>query len=100
MESQRLGVKFANASAYVEGRERRSPEVPRWKAPLFAVRDFLRYRKFVGPVWDYPRAGLFRSLFCLLSKDLPSPAKFLGKADGDGAGAWEKTYEFWWERYG
>ena len=100
VESERLGVEFADASAYVEGRERRSPEVPRWKAPMFAVRDFLRYRKFVGPVWDYPRAGLFRSLFCLLSKDLPSPAKFLGKVSGDGRDAFEETYEFWWERYG
>ena len=100
IESLRLGVNFEDATAYVEGRERRSPEVPRWKAPMFAVRDLLRYRKFVGPVWDYPRAGLFRSLFCLLCEDLQGPAKFLGRADGDGSAAWEKTYEFWWERYG
>ena len=100
VESERLGVRFSDATAYVDGRERRSPEVPRWKAPMFAARDFLRYRKFVGPVWDYPRAGLFRSLLCLLSKDLPLPAKFLGKVNGDGRGAFEKTYQFWWERYG
>lgn len=102
VESQRLGLEFADAAAYVEGRERRSPEVPRWKAPLFAARDFLRYRRWVGPVWDYPRAGLFRSLFCLLSEDLPSPRKFLRKAQlaGDGRAAWEPTYKFWWERYG
>ena len=91
---------FADAAAYVEGRERRSPEVPRWKAPLFAVRDFLRYRRWVGPVWDYPRAGLFRSLFCLLSDELPGPKKFLGKPEGSGRAAWEPTYKFWWERYG
>ena len=100
VESERLGVKFKDAAAYVEGRERRSPEVPRWKAPLFALRDFLKYRRFVGPVWDYPRAGLFRSLFCLLSAELPSPQRFLGKVEGSGRAAFEKTYEFWWQRYG
>ena len=100
VESERIGVEFPDAAAYVEGRERRSPDVPRWKAPLFALRDFLRYRRWVGPVWDYPRAGLFRSLFCLLLEDLPAPSKFLGKPQGDGRAAWEPTYKFWWERYG
>ena len=100
VESQRLGVDFADPASYVCGRERRSPEIPRWKAPMFAVRDFLRYRRWVGPVWDYPRAGLFRSLFCLLSDELPEPVKFLGKPAGAGRAAWETTYKFWWERYG
>jgi len=100
VESERIGVEFEDAAAYVEGRERRSPDVPRWRAPLFALRDYLRYRRWVAPVWDYPRAGLFRSLFCLLSEDLPGPSKFLGKPEGSGKSAWEPTYKFWWERYG
>ncbi|MGI9242991.1 MAG: hypothetical protein ACR2RV_19495 [Verrucomicrobiales bacterium] len=100
VESERLGVEFADAASYVAGRERRSPEVPRWKAPMFALRDLVRFRRCVGPVWDYPRTGLFRSLFCLLSDELPDPEKFLGKPAGDGRAAWEPTYKFWWERYG
>lgn len=104
VESQRLGVEFPDAAAYVLGRERRSPELPRWKAPLYAMRDFLRYRRWVGPVCDYPRAGLFRTLFCLLSGDLPSPGKFLRRAEPAGGGrarsSWESAYKFWWERYG
>jgi len=100
VESKRLGVRFADAAAYVGGRERRSPEIPRWKAPMFAVRDFIRYRRWVGPVWDYPRTGLFRSLFCLLSEDLPGPERFIGKPAGTGRAAWEPSYKFWWERYG
>ena len=102
VESERLGVKFDDAASYVTGRERRSPEVPRWKAPMFALRDLLRYRRYVAPIWDYPRASLFRALCCLMSADLASPAKFLGRGDGggEGAAAWEEVYSFWWERYG
>jgi hypothetical protein len=100
VESERLGVRFSDPASYVRGRERRSPEIPLWKAPMFAVRDFLRYRRWVGPVWDYPRAGLFRSLFCLLSDELPGPERFIGKPAGAGRAAWEPTYKFWWERYG
>jgi hypothetical protein len=107
-ESRRLGKTFAQPADYVAGNEPRSPEIPRWKAPLYAVRDILKYRRCLAPVWDYPRNALFRSLLCLLSDDsarksLPSPEKFLGKSPepvskGKVTG-WEKVYEFWWQRY-
>ncbi len=112
-ESIRLGTRFETPAAYVEGCDPRSPEVPRWKTPLFAVRDFLKYRRWLSPVRDYPRAALFRSLFCLLTDEtprssLPSPGQFLSRgspfsgknASETGTAAWEPLYTFWWQRYG
>jgi len=112
-ESLRLGVRFESASAYVQGREPRSPELPRWKPPLFALRDFFHYRRWLSPIRDYPRAALFRSLFCLLSHDdppaaLPSPNRFLNPSSPPNASrstpvplsSWESAYAFWWQRYG
>ena len=108
VESRRLNREFFEPSAYVAGSGRHSPEVPMWKAPLFAVRDFFRYRRWLSPVWDYPRNALFRSLFCLISdertrRSLPSPGKFLTPAPAGcptEITAWEEVYQFWWERYG
>ena len=114
-ESVRLGTRFDSASAYVRGRDPRSPELPRWKAPLFALRDYFKYRRWLSPIWDYPRAALFRSLFCLLSEDepretLPSPDHFLHPSPAPAhplhphrsnpPSAWEPAYTFWWQRYG
>ncbi len=112
IESVRLGKTFAEPSDYVAGWGRRSPEVPIWKTPFFAIRDFFKYRRWLAPLRDYPRSALFRSLFCLLSDDrirdhLPSPGKFLAptlSAGPDGnpnqSQSWESIYQFWWERYG
>jgi hypothetical protein len=113
VESHRLGIHFESPADYVEGQEPRSPEIPRWKAPLFAIRDYLKYRRWLSPIWDYPRAALFRSLFCLLSEEtlrasLPSPGHFLAprstgsekRAQGLTTADWESVYTFWWQRYG
>lgn len=110
-ESRRLRTSFVKPADYVAGNERRSPEIPRWKAPLFALRDFFKYRRCLAPVWDYPRNALFRSLLCLLCdertrKRLPSPGKFLkGRSTSEASRTneitdWERIYQFWWERYG
>ncbi len=113
-ESVRLETKFDTPESYVAGREARSPELPRWKAPLFALRDFFKYRRWLAPVWDYPRAALFRSLFCLLEgtggpNKLPSPGHFLAPLShrkrhtppaSPGTSEWEPLYTFWWQRYG
>lgn len=111
-ESVRLGTAFESPAAYVEGRDPRSPELPRWKAPLFALRDCFKYRRWLAPVWDYPRTALFRSLFCLLSGEespgvLPSPGRFLAplskgntrKTCRTATTEWESLYAFWWQRY-
>lgn len=111
VEAMRTGRSFDSLGAYASRRGRLfGGEVPLWKAPLFALRDVVRHRGFLRPVWDYPRAALMRALCCLLDQEnhpaaLGRVGLYLppgGREERPGATAlarWEHAYEDWWRRY-
>ncbi len=112
VESRRTGREFESLEAYAAGRRRLfGGEVPLWRAPLFALRDALRYRACLKPVWDYPRAALMRALCCLLDlgnhptalgrvgEFLPAGAPVAGVRGTPALQQWERSYEDWWRRY-
>lgn len=112
VEGRRMGKEFQSLKDYAaRGKGLFRGEVPMWKGPLFALRDGLRYRSCLKPVWDYPRAALMRALCCLLDQKnhptalahvgdfLPGCNEATAQSSLPPIVQWESCYADWWRRY-
>ena len=100
LESLRLGVRFADLSAYAQYPGRLLPEFSAARNFSLRVRDTIRHRERLPYPFDHPRAVLQRALAAFLQPndgtvDLAAGQKVLGVSED----ASFETYRRWWGRY-
>jgi len=107
VENRRLKRRkpFTSLSAYAGHRRRLFPDSPVAKNLLLALRDRTRRGGGLSPVWDYPRAGLYRLLAVLLESWLEGThpvdaAKWIKETPSEsGFEEILKSYMKWWHHY-